>query len=181
MQISKAQILLLSTMTLIALISRWVPHPPNLTAVGALALMAGGLAGGRYWAPLLPLTVLFVSDLVLGFHSTMMWVYAGFVIVALMGMVAGPQKSWTRAGASIGLTSLIFFVVSNFGVWLTGGMYPMTAAGLAECFAMALPILGNQLAGDAIFGITFVLAARLTARWVQAALPAEKAQPVLRA
>lgn len=169
MKISKTHLALMSAFLLITLLSRWLPHPPNMTAVGALALMSGALWGRRLWAPLVPLAVLFVSDLILGFHSTFVWVYAGFVLVALTGAGLRPQqpvgagmgpRHWGRAALGAGLASLIFFAISNFGVWMAGGLYPRTGAGLIECYVMALPFLGNQLAGDFAFTAVFTLMAR---------------------
>lgn len=145
---------------LITLASRWLPHPPNFTAVGALALMAGALWGSRLWAPAIPLLGLLVSDLILGFHETLVWVYAGFVLVALMGAFLKPQTSAARAGAGALASSLVFFAVSNFGVWMSGGLYPPTGEGLLTCYVMALPFLGWQIAGDLVFTGAFVIMAR---------------------
>ncbi|MBX3019571.1 MAG: hypothetical protein KF767_16910 [Bdellovibrionaceae bacterium] len=172
MKMNKSHIALMFAFILITLLSRWLPHPPNMTAVGALALLSGALWGRRIWAPLVPLAVLFVSDLVLGFHSTFIWVYAGFVLVALMGMIVKPQKGWGRSALGAGLSSLVFFAISNFGVWMVGGLYPKTGAGLIECYVMALPFLQNQIAGDLIFTAVFTLMARrilVSARAPQAA------------
>lgn len=160
MKINKSHFALMFAFIVITLLSRWLPHPPNMTAVGALALLSGALWGRRLWAPLVPLAVLFVSDLILGFHSTFVWVYAAFVLVALMGMAVKPQNGWGRSVMGAGLSSLIFFAISNFGVWMTGGLYPKTGAGLVECYVMALPFLQNQFAGDLIFTAVFTLMAR---------------------
>ena len=170
---SKALIVLLFVS--VALLSRYLPHPPNMTAVGALALFTGSLWGQRLLAPLIPLAVLFISDLFLGFHSTMVWVYAGFILVALMGSVLQPQKSWGRTFSAAGLTSLIFFTVSNFGVWATGGLYPLTAQGLAQCYLMALPFLESQVLGD----LVFVTAFAVVVRWAEARQAShQKREPV---
>ena len=54
--------------------------------------------------------------------------------------------------------STVFFVITNFGVWAVGGLYPRTVLGLTECFVAALPFFGNQMAGDILFtGVLFAL------------------------
>lgn len=163
MKFTKSSALLMTLFLIITLASRWLPHPPNFTAVGALALMAGALWGSRLWAPAIPLAGLWVSDLVLGFHETLVWVYAGFVLVALLGAALKPQNSALRAGTGALASSLVFFAVSNFGVWMAGGLYPPTAEGLLTCYVMALPFLGWQIAGDVVFTAGFVVMAR---RWM---------------
>lgn len=167
MNTGKLRLFSLFLFMIVALLLRWVPHPANFSAVGALALFSGALWGRRLWAPLIPLVVLFLSDLVLGFHTTMVWVYAGFVLVALIGMILQPQKPsqkfWLKNILAASLTSLVFFIVSNFGVWMVDGLYPMTAQGLVQCFAMALPFLDNQWVGDLIFVTAFAGAYRLLA------------------
>lgn len=148
----------------IALLSRLVPHAPNWTAVGALALWGGTFFQKRSWSLVVPLAVLIISDLVLGFHSTMIWVYAGFLLVTLLGWVLPPSlgaKFWVP-GSLVG--SLVFFIVSNFGVWMSGELYSKTWEGLVGCFVMAVPFLWSAMAADiffnSIFAITYVLAVK---------------------
>lgn len=147
----------------VALMSRFLPHPPNLTALGALALFAPAVFSSRWglkFAILAPLAVLFVSDLVFGFYPGLAFVYASFALMALLGAALRPQKSLVRAGLSVPLASVIFFVVTNFGVWLMSGLYPKTAAGLVESYVMAIPFFGNQFLGNAIFVTAFAIAYR---------------------
>lgn len=140
----------------LAIVSRVVPHAPNWTAVGALALWSGTLLRHKGLSLTLPILVLFLSDLVLGFHPTMAWVYLGFLGVGLLGLWIKPQQGLKNTLPGSFLGTLIFFIVSNFGVWVSGGLYPMTQEGLLTCFVMAIPFVWSQLAADFFFnGIYF--------------------------
>lgn len=123
---------------LIALFLRLLPHPPHFTLFGGLALCGGSLlpTTQALWLVLLPLLA---SDLVYGFHNTMPFVYGAFICITLLGKALGRRPSWPIILGSTFASSLIFFVLTNFGVWLTAGMYPLTLAGLGKAFTMALP------------------------------------------
>lgn len=139
----------------IAIFSRLIPHAPNWTAIGALALWGATFFNRRSLSLVLPLTALILTDLALGFHSTLVWVYAGFLLVTLIGWILPADqgaKNWIT-GSLIG--SLVFFAVSNFGVWMSGELYPKTLDGLVQCFVMALPFFENQLGADLFFNLFF--------------------------
>lgn len=144
---------------LAAVFSRLIPHPPNVTAVTALALLGGAYILPRSLAVFIPVLALLISDLALGFHSTMFFVYAATGMIALVATgTLRKSLSWSRILVGSVSASLFFFAVTNFGVWLVDSLYPQTAAGLVQCFVMALPFLGNQVVGDllyvtALFGI----------------------------
>lgn len=150
----------------LAVVTRLIPHPPNWTAVGALALWSTRLFRGR-WTPIaIPLAVLFVTDLILGFHSTMLGVYGGFALVSILGFWA--HSSWARLAAGSLMASLVFFTISNLSVWISEGLYPMTVEGLLQCFTLAIPFLNHQIAGDltfcGLFALTLHAAYRLEGR-----------------
>lgn len=132
----------------VCLLTRLAPHPANFTAIGALALWSNRFFPNRIGAFLLPLIALFLSDLVLGFHSTMVWVYGAFALVSVMSLWLDPAKSALQLLPATLLGSLLFFVVTNFGVWISGELYPMNLNGLKECYVMAIPFFKNQLLGD---------------------------------
>src|SRR5262245_33269920 len=118
---------------------RLVPHPANLTPVGALGLFAG--ARLRSWhAFALPVLVMAATDAVLyathGYPPSA-FVYASFLVNVLIGRALTATESPWRIGAASFLCSLQFFLVTNFGVWLTspGPLYPHTPEGLLACYA----------------------------------------------
>ena len=161
-------------LVLIAVFSRWWPHPANFTAIGGVALLLGSLLRSKGLALMLPILILFMSDWALGFHSSMVYVYFAFFTVSLMGHFI-PNRNYFQKmqlarifGMALS-SSFVFFVITNFGVWYSAGLYPATFSGLTECFLMGVPFLKNQMAGDLFFsGILFstyeVLARRLELR-----------------
>lgn len=165
------------SLILLAALSRIIPHPPNFTIVGALALFGGSMIPNRTMKFVIPLIALFLSDLVLnntiyaseGFsvlYPGMVWIYASFVIIAAMGMTI---KSFKVSSIAIGSVSaaLFFFVFTNFGYWMSGVLYPLTATGLVACYSAALPFFGNTLASTVIYstilfgGYYFILRSKL--------------------
>ncbi len=135
---------------------RLVPHPWNLTPIGATGLFAGAYLS-RSWAWLIPLIPLAIGDLVVGGYNpiVMLSVYFGFAGTALIGGLWMAQKiNVYRLGGAVISGSVWFFLISNFGAWLSG-MYAYSWSGLAECYLMALPYFGNTLAGDTCYSILF--------------------------
>lgn len=134
---------------------RLIPHPANFSPIGAMALFGGAMFVGagtqRSLALLLPLAALSLSDLVLGFHSTMPAVYVSFLLVGVIGMALGSKASAVRLALGSATGAVVFFVITNIAVWAQSGMYAKTTGGLAQCFVAALPFFQNALAGDLFF------------------------------
>ncbi len=133
----------------VSIIARIIPHIPNTAPIAALSLFIGAnLKGwGKY---LIPLAVMLVADTIVGFYNpaVMIAVYASFLTIVLIGeKIAASYRARTIFGGAL-LGSVLFFIVTNFAVWLFTGMYPLTLAGLALCFTLALPFFGYTLAGD---------------------------------
>jgi hypothetical protein len=154
------RLIVLTVMVLAAAMARLVPHPPNLTPIGAMALFGGACFVDRKAAYLLPMAAMLLSDLVLGFMHYGLWrlvaiqpvVYGCILASTAIGhLIADRRSVWQVGGAALA-GALLFYVVTNFAVWAGGGhTYPMTAAGLGECYWKAIPYFRNTLAGDAAF------------------------------
>ncbi len=149
--------LALISLLAIAILSRWLPHPPNMTAVGAIGLLYGYLglrhhtsSGALNSIYLLPIVAMFISDLYLGLHPYVLFVYGGIAFATLIGVLFRKQNAWVLIPGAMA-SSLGFFFVSNLGVFLLGSHYPRTALGFWECFGFALPFLKNQMAGDLLW------------------------------
>ncbi len=131
--------------------SRLLPHPPNFTPLAAMALFAGAHFMDRRTALLLPFAALLMSDLILGLHSTMIFVYAAFAITVLMGMWLQKHHSAMSVLAAALASSVVFFLVTNFGSWLSHGMYPHTLEGLLAAYTAGIPFFRNTLLGNLFF------------------------------
>jgi hypothetical protein len=130
--------------------TRLLPHPPNFTPVGAVALFSGALIPGPAGV-LIPLIALFLSDTFLGFHDTLLYVYGSFLIIFLIGKYLKKQSSFGILSGSSLLSSVLFFVITNFGVWQATTLYPKTLSGLFQSYVMGLPFFGNTVAGDFVY------------------------------
>ena len=145
-----------ATLVTLSAVLRIVPHPWNLTPVGAMALFSGAMFRNRWIAFLLPLASLFAGDLFVGFHKLMLIVYASFAISVAIGRWLRENRSLARIGGAVFLGAAQFFVITNFAMWALGGFYPKTAAGLGTCFMAGVPFFWNTLAGDTLYaGILF--------------------------
>lgn len=140
----------------VACLLRLVPHLPNFTPIGAMALF-GGMYLDKKYAFVLPLVALFLSDLLLGFHATMPFVYGSFVLSGLLGMWVKQHRTGTRVAFGVLLSSVLFFIITNFGVWLVSGIYERSPKGLLEAFVMALPFFRNTIFGDLLYTTAFII------------------------
>ena len=154
----------------IAVLSRLLPHPLNVSPLAGIALFGAAAFKNRGLAIIIPIVAFWMSDVILnntlyrGFydgvtlvHSGMIWTYGAMILIAFVGIFALRKISLSRlVGASLS-SSFLFFALSNFGVWVSGTMYPKTIEGLAACYVAAIPFFQNTVAGDlfytlAIFG-----------------------------
>jgi hypothetical protein len=164
MSISPTTRILVATIALLAL-SRLLPHPPNFSPLVAVALFSGALCRDWRLALGIPLAAMLLADLWLGFHATLAFVYLGMALAVAVGRALGERRRPALLlGAGL-LGSVVFFLVSNAGVWLTQDLYPPTAAGLAACYLAAVPFFHNTLLatllwGALLFGAEHWLAAR---------------------
>jgi len=130
---------------------RLIPHWPNFTPVAAIALFGGAYLSKKYLAFIVPLAAMFISDLLLGFHNTMPAVYISFIITVVLGMyMLRKPKVWNIAGASI-ISTVMFFLVTNFASWLGSPFYPQNFTGLMESYAAGLVFLNNGAYGISFF------------------------------
>ena len=147
-----ARLLALIAAILAAAVLRLVPHPPNFSPIGAMALFSGAYLGRRgAMALVAPLGALLLSDLVLGFYRGMPTVYFSVALIVLMGTFALRRVTPLRLGIAALTSSLLFFLITNFGMWMSSGLYPRTLAGLEACYVAAIPFFQNTVAGDLFY------------------------------
>ena len=129
---------------LVAVLSRLVPHPPNFTPITAIALFSIINFKNKYFALSVPIICLFVTDLILGISLINLFVYFSFILISTVGYFLKKINL-----TSVLSSSLIFFTITNFGVWLIG--YPNTFEGFIACYVAALPFFGWTIAGDLFY------------------------------
>ncbi|MFW5656934.1 MAG: DUF6580 family putative transport protein [Bacteroidota bacterium] len=143
-------------------ICRLIPHPANFSPVGAMALFGGAYFTKKWQAYLIPLAALFVSDIFVNylilqewmlFHSVAFWVYGALAVNVLLARKLIKKIRIIHIAGTGLLGSLLFFAITNFGVWYTDvyHMYPDTPQGLAMCLTAGIPYLWRTMAGDLFF------------------------------
>jgi hypothetical protein len=130
---------------------RILPHPPNVSPVAAMALFGGAYFSDRRVAFIVPFLALLLSDVLIGLHDTMVYVYAGFALTVVIGVWIGQKLNISRIAIAVLVSSGLFFVITNFGAWVTSGLYPMTAEGLLQAYIAAIPFFQNSLLGNLVF------------------------------
>ncbi len=129
-----------------------IPHAFGVSPVGAAALYAGA-HGRSHYSLLTPILILLVGNMIFGFYdpTVLAFVYAGFGLSALAGRwILSRKQNYPRYFVAISVGASLFYLMSNFAVWLVG-YYPATTAGLVACYLNGLPYLGQALLVDAAF------------------------------
>ena len=153
MNIKNISILLV---VIIAVLSRFIPHPPNFTPIIAIGLFSGFyLKDNKRIALFLPLCAMIISDIFLGFYLISIFVYLSLGAIVLLGSrMPNKNKFITLFPITLG-SSLLFFIITNFGVFLIG--YPNNLEGFFACYTAAIPFFQNSLLADVFFtGIIFL-------------------------
>ena len=135
----------------ILIVARLIPHPPNFTPVIAVAIMSGLLFRNLYLSYGVLIAAMFLSDMLIGFYSNMFFVYLPLILISFYFFKITAKVNGRNLFIFGFLGSLIFFVLSNFGVWLTSDMYTKDINGLINCYILAIPFFKNTLASTIIF------------------------------
>lgn len=163
------RIIVITSLIVVAIFSRLIPHYPNFTAVGAAALLGGALYKRGYLAFLVPFVALFLSDLVLNnviyaryydgfqFMRSSFWVtLLGFGVAVVLGRYAIKSFKVLPIASSAVVAAIAFFLISNFAVWVGSTTYTKDITGLIACYTAGLPFLLNGIIGNLLFcGVLF--------------------------
>ena len=142
---------------LILAFARLIPHPPNFTPVIAVAMMSGYFFKNINFSFLILLVAMFLSDLFIGFYENVIFVYGALLLITFIFYKISKKINFKNLFIFGFVGSLIFFVISNFGVWLLGSPgvfdapYERNLNGLIECYILAIPFFGNTFLSTLIF------------------------------
>lgn len=180
----RPRFLLLAGMIFAAAFFRLIPHPWNIAPVGAVALFGGAHFSHKRWAFLVPLLAMLCSDVVLyatrfesyrsDFLVTASFVYGSFALIVGLGLWLQRRRTLPYVALATLAGSVLFFLVTNFGVWLCFNTYPKTLSGLWECYVAAIPFFHNTLLSDAV-GVTVLFGGFALA---EKCIPALHRQPI---
>ena len=155
----------LSIIILLAAFTRIMPHPPNFSPIAAIGLFGAAHFAKKWQAFFIPLIGIWVSDLVINnyvysssssnivwFYSGFYWQYISYILIIFAGLfIFNRGISITKTVGGMISSSGIFFLVSNFGVWAGGTMYPKNFGGLITCYAAGIPFIHNTIISDVLF------------------------------
>lgn len=152
-------------LVLTGVLSRLLPHPPNFTSMNAIALFGAFYFGNQWLSFFVVSLTMILSDLVLGYHPCMSFVYLSFGLIGFLGNSLKKNSSSLNISKISILSSFLFFAVTNFGDWVMLTTYPKTIEGLALCYAAGVPFISYQILGDLTFSLLFFkLYAMMTSR-----------------
>ena len=160
---------------LILAFARLIPHPPNFTPIIAVAIMSGYFFRNIYVSFSILLISMLIADILIGFYENIIFVYIALLLIAFVFFKISNKINFKNLFIYGFAGSLIFFIVSNFGVWALGNPgvldvpYERNLNGLIECYILAIPFFGNTFLSTVIFAypVIFIyksLAARTSAR-----------------
>lgn len=151
----------LSAMILLAAVSRVLPHIPNFTPIASMALFGAASFSDKRIGIIVPLIAMLLSDIALeaiygwGFHNTIIYVYASIILISFIGLYIRKQTNYKTIIAASIFSSILFFIITNFGVWAANGSQGGTA-GLSTVYILGLPYFAYTLIGDLFYnGILF--------------------------
>jgi len=139
---------------ILAIASRFLPHPPNFTAVISVGIFAGFLFKNKTIGYIIPIISMVASDIILGFHNTLWSIYLSLIIATIIGTKMKKSNTGSITLSSL-ISATIFYIITNFAVWLNGIMYPTNLSGLISCYISAIPFFGYTLLSTFLF--SFIL------------------------
>ena len=140
--------ILVASIIILAILSRLVPHPPNFAPITGVALFSSKKLNNKLFSVFLPIIPLFISDLFIGISFINIFVYLSFILIYFLGSISPKIDAKT-----VFLSSVMFFILTNLGVWYLG--YPKNIEGLISCFTLAIPFFVNTILGDLFY--SFIL------------------------
>ena len=163
------------SLILILAFARLIPHPPNFTPIIAVALISGYFFKNINLSLLILLVAMLLSDLFIGFYENMIFVYVSLLLITFVFHKISKKINFKNLFIYCFAGSLIFFIVSNFGVWVLGSpgvydiAYEKSLSGLIQCYILAIPFFGNTFLSTVIFSYPAIfiyrsLATRSSAR-----------------
>jgi len=134
---------------IIGILTRFIPHVPNFSPLVGIALFSGAYLKGKY-SYLIPIGIYVISDIVIGLHGIVLFTWGSMALIYLFGRKLKPNKMPVRIAAYTLISSVAFFIITNFGVWLEG-WYSYSLSGLLKCYIAALPFFRTSLLADFIY------------------------------
>jgi hypothetical protein len=141
----------------------------NFSPLNAIALFSGIYFANKWQSYLIPLTVIWLSDIAINymytsgitlFYTGFYWQYISYALIVWIGSSMKAKSTVFNTILAAMSGSLVFFILSNFGVWLGSGMYLHTFEGFVQCYTFAIPFFKNTILSDMAFSILLIALAQ---------------------
>ncbi len=153
---------LIALLILVAALSRLLPHPSNFAPIAGMGLFGAAYFSKKYYAFLIPFAAYWISDMLLnniiytqyyeGFQwMGSPWVYASFALIIVLGFILLKKVTLNNLIVASLSSSVLFFLITNFGTWVSSSLYSKTFSGLITAFIAGIPFFWNTLAGDLFY------------------------------
>ncbi len=149
---------------IVGLLMRILPHEANIAPIAAIALFSGAYLNKKI-GPWVPLLIMIISDIIIGFHSMILYTWGAFVLIGFIGIFIRNKRTPVNVMGAAVFSSILFFILTNFGVWIS--WYPHTFAGITDCYIKAIPFFRNSLISNVVFSFAFFGVYELIASKVQ--------------
>lgn len=130
-------------------LSRLIPHPPNFSPVLAVSIFTGIKFKNHFFAYMIPVFAMFISDFFLGFHNGIFVIYGTLLFAAILA------RNFNKIHIASVFSSCLFFLTTNFQVWIMSASYSKDIPGFVECFSLAIPFFGMTLISTLLFSYSF--------------------------
>lgn len=145
------------TLTLAVVLARLIPHAPNFTPLLAMTIFCAVSVEDKKWGLLMPLIAMGISDIFLGWHASMIFVYGAIILVGVLSIFLCKSQKISSVAMATLISPLVFYGVTNFGVWAVTSMYSKTFIGLYMSYIAGLPFLKVSMSSTVLFScILFV-------------------------
>jgi hypothetical protein len=154
----------LISLVILAAFSRLIPHMPNFSPLGAVALFSAAYFSKKWQALFIPIAAVWLSDLVINnviyaeynptftfFTEGFYWTYGSYILIALVGMQLFKKVTPSRVLGGALASTLIFFFVSNLGCYFFDPLYSSDFAGLVNCYIAGIPFVKATFLGDLFY------------------------------
>ena len=132
-------------------LSRLIPHPPNFTPIITVAIMSSYFFKNVYLSAVVLIISMVIGDIFIGFYVNMIFVYISLLCITVFFFKASKRMNSKNLIIFAFSGSLVFFFISNLGVWILGDLYEKNLNGLVQCYIMAIPFFKNTLMSTIIF------------------------------
>lgn len=138
---------------ILGVVMRLAWHPANFTPVLALVLF-GGVYFDKKYALTLPVFLMMTTDVMLGLHDMVLFTWGSIILISFFGLWLRERFSWARLALTGSLSAVFFYIVTNFGVWLSG-YYPMNFKGFVDCYVLAIPFFRTMFVSTLVYSFVF--------------------------